>query len=120
LGPPLTPAGFVLRQPTDLIPGNVNFAPESSYSSLELSPSAFELHTEAESDEDTNRAQSRELRQDTECDRCVARLLAIGSWYEVSGRFDQRIVGDVQEELKNLRTSGCNGNVAAFAARATD
>src|ERR1700677_4805374 len=30
LGPPLTPAGFVLRQPTDLIPGNVNFAPESS------------------------------------------------------------------------------------------
>jgi hypothetical protein len=24
------PAGFVLRQPTDLNPGNVNFAPESS------------------------------------------------------------------------------------------
>jgi hypothetical protein len=30
LGPPLTPAGFVLRQPTDLNPGNVNFAPESN------------------------------------------------------------------------------------------
>jgi hypothetical protein len=41
LGRPLTPAGFVLRQPTDLNPGNVNFAPESSYAARAARTSAF-------------------------------------------------------------------------------